>query len=110
MKLIQDENQWLWMMGWCRDRRIPPANATNWDNALSAYVEKLVCTGQKVSTVLPVSGLVRGFILRVDNTCYQPTHKANDPMVNIAWDDNRSSFAVWSVHLADGVKINQCLN
>lgn len=110
MNLVKNESQWLWMMGWCRDRIIPPADDTNWDDALSAYVEKYVCTGQKVSRVLPVSGLIHGFISKVDNTCYQPTHKANDPMVDIAWDDSSSSIAVWSVHLADGVKLIHCID
>ena len=98
------------MMGWCRDRSIPQSDETNWDNARSQYVKEFVHIGQKVSKIFPVSGLVHGSILRVNNTCCQPTHKSNDPMVDIAWDDNGSSFAVWSVHLADGVKLDHCID
>jgi len=106
VKLIKDESQWFWMMGWCRDQNLQPANETNWNNALSAYVELFIRVGQKVSIVLPVSGFVRGYISKIDATCYQPTHSINDPMVSIDWDDNSSSFAVWSVHVNDGVKRN----
>ena len=104
MNLVPSEKQWLWMMGWCRDRSIPPGDETNWGNARSEYVKKFVQIGQKTSGVFPSGELVHGFISKIEG---EPTYMADDPMINMTWDDGNYTIALLSVYLADGVRIDQ---
>ena len=78
-------------------------DATNWENARSAYVDKFVRIGQKASGVFSSKELVHGFISKIEG---EPTYSANDPMVTIAWDDGNYTFAILSIYLADGVKLD----
>ena len=66
MSLIPSEKQWLWCMGWCRDRKIPPSGETNWGNARSEYVKKFVRIGQKVTGVPPSEDLGHGFRSKIE--------------------------------------------
>ena len=98
------EKQWLWMMGWCRDRSIPPSNETNWGNARSEYIKKFVRVGQKTSGVPPSEDLGHGFISKIEG---EPTYRDNDPMITMTWDDGNYTFALLSTYLNDGVRIDQ---
>lgn len=36
-------DRWTWMMDWCMERRLPPANREVWEMAGRAYDEAITC-------------------------------------------------------------------
>jgi len=40
------EKQWLWMMNWCKENYIPPAQKWAWDRAKEAWKTRAVLKGE----------------------------------------------------------------
>ncbi len=35
------QQRWRWMMDWCKENRLHPAESNNWKDAQKAYIDKM---------------------------------------------------------------------